>query len=171
SEDPPPYQVGKSTSKPQGLQTDSGDIEIPVKGVRKAIADNMVKSTTEIPHAWMTVEVDVTELVEYRNAIKDEFKQKEGFSLTFFAFFVKSVAQSLKKYPQLNSMWAGDKIIQKKDIHLSIAVAKEQELFVPVIKHADEKSIKGIAKDISELAAKARSGKLTSEDMQGGTFT
>src|SRR5699024_9854683 len=102
SEDPPPYQVGKSTSKPQGLQTDSGDIEIPVKGVRKAIADNMVKSTTEIPHAWMTVEVDVTELVEYRNAIKDEFKQKEGFSLTFFAFFVKSVAQSLKKYPQLN---------------------------------------------------------------------
>src|SRR5699024_10101178 len=72
---------------------------------------------------------------------------------------------------QLNSMWAGDKIIQKKDIHLSIAVAKDQELFVPVIKHADEKSIKGIAKDISELAAKARGGKLTTGDMQGGTFT
>src|SRR5699024_5056616 len=91
--------------------------------------------------------------------------------LTFFAFFVKAVSQALKEYPQLNSMWAGDKIIQKKDIHLSIAVAKGEELFVPVIKHADEKSIKGIAKDISELAMKARSNKLTSEDMQDGTFT
>ncbi|WP_404452954.1 2-oxo acid dehydrogenase subunit E2 [Virgibacillus necropolis] len=149
----------------------AGDIEIPVTGVRKAIAQNMVRSTTEIPHAWMTVEVDVTDLVTYRNKVKGEFKQKEGFGLTFFAFFVKAVAQALKEYPQLNSMWAGDKIIQKKDIHLSIAVAKDQELFVPVIKHADEKSIKGIAKDISDLASKARSGKLTSADMQGGTFT
>ncbi len=147
------------------------DIEIPVKGVRKVIADNMVRSTTEIPHAWMTVEVDVTELVAFRNKIKDNFKQNEGFNLTFFSFFVKATARALKEYPQLNSMWAGDKIIQKKDIHLSIAVAKDDELFVPVIRNADEKSIKGIAKDISELAAKARTGKLTSNDMQGGTFT
>lgn len=153
------------------VQAQAGDIEIPVTGVRKTIAQNMVRSTTEIPHAWMTVEVDVTDLVSYRNKIKNEFKQKEGFSLTFFAFFVKAVAQALKEFPQLNSTWAGDKIIQKKDINLSIAVAKEQELFVPVIKHADEKSIKGIAKDIYELAAKARTGKLTADDMQGGTFT
>ena len=148
-----------------------GDIEIPVAGVRKVIAQNMVRSKTEIPHAWMTVEVDVTDLVNYRNNIKDSFRKNEGFGLTFFAFFVKAVAQAIKEYPQLNSMWAGDKIIQKKDINLSIAVANDQELFVPVIQHADEKSIKGIAKDIYELAMKARSGKLTSADMQGGTFT
>src|SRR5690625_7338061 len=92
----------------------------------------------------MTVELDVTDLVAYRNKIKDEFKAKEGYSLTYFAFFVKAVAQALKEFPQLNSMWAGDKIIQKKDINLSIAVASGNELFVPVIKHADEKSIKGI---------------------------
>ncbi|GAB3052347.1 dihydrolipoamide acetyltransferase family protein [Virgibacillus ainsalahensis] len=151
--------------------TQSGDIEIPVTGVRKAIAQNMVRSTQEIPHAWMTVEADVTNLVGYRNKIKDDFKHKEGFSLTFFAFFVKAVAQALKEYPKLNSTWAEDKIIQRKDINLSIAVAKDEELFVPVIKHADEKSIKGIAKDINELAMKARTGKLTSDDMQGGTFT
>ncbi len=151
--------------------TQPGDIEIPVTGVRKAIAQNMVRSTQEIPHAWMTVEVDVTELVSYRNQVKKDFKQKEGFSLTFFSFFVKAVAQALKEFPQLNSTWAEDKIIQRKDINLSIAVAKDQELFVPVIKNADEKSIKGIAKDINELATKARTGKLTSEDMQGGTFT
>lgn len=154
-----------------GVETQAGDIEIPVTGVRKVIAQNMVRAKTEIPHAWMMIEVDVTDLVSYRNEIKDEFKRREGFSLTYFAFFVKAVAQALKEFPQLNSTWAGDKIIQKKDINLSIAVAKDQELFVPVIKHADEKSIKGIAKEIAKLASKARQGKLTPDDMQGGTFT
>ncbi|MDC3414455.1 2-oxo acid dehydrogenase subunit E2 [Aquibacillus sp. 3ASR75-11] len=149
----------------------SGDKEIPVTGVRKAIAQNMVRAKTEIPHAWMMVEVDVTDLVAYRKAVKDQFKKEEGFGLTYFAFFVKAVAQAVKEFPQLNSSWAGDKIIQHKDVHLSIAVAKDQELFVPVIKNADEKNIKGIAKDIYTLAAKARDGKLTAADMEGGTFT
>lgn len=153
------------------VQAGEGDVEIPVTGVRKAIAANMVKSKTEIPHAWMMVEVDVTNLVELRNAKKNQFKKQEGFSLTYFAFFVKAVAQALKEYPQLNSTWAGDKIIQRKAVNLNIAVAKEDQLFVPVIKNADEKSIKGIARDITELAGKARDGKLTSKDMEGGTFT
>src|SRR5699024_4635080 len=98
------------------LETAVGDLEIPVKGVRKVIADNMVKSKTEIPHAWMTVEVDVTNLVNYRNKIKDEFKANEGYNLTYFSFFVKAVAQALKEFPQINSLWSGDKIIQKKDV-------------------------------------------------------
>nr|WP_289036677.1 dihydrolipoamide acetyltransferase family protein [uncultured Allobacillus sp.] len=161
----------QSQSQSPSAPTQDGDIEIPVTGVRKAIAQNMVTSKTEIPHAWMTVEVDVTDLVAFRDAKKVEFKQNEGFSLTYFAFFVKAVAQALKEYPQLNSSWAGDKIIQKKDINLSIAVAHEDRLFVPVIKNADDKSIKGIAKEIVELANKAKSGKLTSADMSGGTFT
>ncbi|MGX4669532.1 dihydrolipoamide acetyltransferase family protein [Cerasibacillus sp. JNUCC 74] len=149
----------------------SGDVEIPVTGVRKAIAQNMVRSKQEIPHAWMTVEVDVTDLVRLRNNIKNSFKQKEGYGITFFAFFVKAVAQALKEFPQLNSTWREDKIIQRKDINVSIAIAKEQELFVPVIHHADDKSIKGIAKAIHELAVKTRTGKLTADDMKGGTFT
>ncbi|WP_416653975.1 dihydrolipoamide acetyltransferase family protein [Bacillus amyloliquefaciens] len=149
----------------------AGDIEIPVTGVRKAIAANMHKSKTEIPHAWTMMEVDVTNMTAYRNSIKDSFKQKEGFNLTFFAFFVKAAAQALKEFPQMNSMWAGDKIVQKKDINISIAVATEDSLFVPVIKHADEKTIKGIAREITDLAKKVRDGKLTADDMQGGTFT
>lgn len=148
-----------------------GDVAVPISGVRKAIADKMVKSKNEIPHAWMMVEVDVTNPVAYRNAIKDQFKKQEGYNLTFFAFFVKAVAQALKEYPQLNSMWAGDKIIRKNDVNLSIAVATEDELFTPVIKHADEKTIKGIAREINDLAIKVRNGKLTVEDLQGGTFT
>jgi 2-oxoisovalerate dehydrogenase E2 component (dihydrolipoyl transacylase) len=149
----------------------AGDIEIPVHGVRSVIASNMVKSKQEIPHGWMMVEVDVTNLVQYRNSIKNEFKKREGFNLTPFAFFVKAVAQSLKEYPQMNSTWAGDKIIRKKEVNLSIAVATEDALFVPVIKHADEKTIKGIAREISELAKKVRNETITAEEFKGGTFT
>jgi 2-oxoisovalerate dehydrogenase E2 component (dihydrolipoyl transacylase) len=168
-------QVPKaSISEPDHIGSvgvENGDIEIPVTGVRKAIAANMVRSKHEAPHAWMMVEVDATNLVEYRNTIKDGFKKNEGFNLTFFAFFVKAAAQALKEFPQLNSMWAGDKIIQKKNINISIAVATEDALYVPVIKNADEKSIKGIAREISELAGKVRAGKLKTEDITGGTFT
>ena len=153
------------------LAATAGDIEIPVHGVRNVIASNMVKSKQEIPHGWMMVEVDVTNLVQYRNSIKNEFKKKEGFNLTPFAFFVKAVAQSLKEYPQMNSTWAGDRIIRKKEVNLSIAVATEDALFVPVIKHADEKTIKGIAREISELAKKVRNETITAEEFKGGTFT
>ncbi|UFT97708.1 2-oxo acid dehydrogenase subunit E2 [Radiobacillus kanasensis] len=166
-----PEKKTEPTQSAPSISVSQGDIEIPVTGVRKAIAKNMVTSKTEIPHAWMMIEVDVTDLVTYRNSMKDKFKKAEGFNLTFFAFFVKAISTALKEFPQLNSSWAGDKIIQRKDINMSIAVAKGQELFVPVIKNADEKSIKGIAKDIHLLADKARTGSLTAKDMEGGTFT
>jgi len=148
-----------------------GDIEIPVTGIRKAIAANMLRSKHEAPHAWTMIEVDVTNLVQYRDSIKNEFKKKEGFNVTYFAFFVKAVSQALKEFPMMNSMWAGDKIVQKKDINISIAVATEDALYVPVIKNADEKTIKGIGREVNELAAKVRAGKLKSDEMQGGTFT
>lgn len=148
-----------------------GDVEIPITGLRRAIANNLVRSATEIPHAWMMIEVDVTGLVSYRNAVKEEFKQTEGYSLTYFSFFIKAITQALKEFPMMNSTWAEDKIIQKKDINISIAVAKEDTLFVPVIKNADGLTIKGIAGEIQTLAGKARSGELQTNDMQGGTFT
>ncbi|MEH7502321.1 dihydrolipoamide acetyltransferase family protein [Neobacillus drentensis] len=166
-----PVSAPTPTSPAINIPVAVGDIEIPVTGIRKAIAANMLRSKHEAPHAWTMIEVDATNLVEYRNSLKDEFKKKEGFNLTFFAFFVKAVAQALKEFPQINSMWAGDKIIQKKDINISIAVATDDALYVPVIKQADEKTIKGIAREIADLAVKVRTGKLRSEDMQGGTFT
>ncbi len=147
------------------------DVEIPVTQLRKTIANKMVQSKQEIPHAWMTVEVDVTDLVNYRNRVKEEFKESEGVNLTYFAFFVKVIANALKKFPELNSMWAGDKIIQKQNVNLSIAVANDDQLFVPVIRSADEMSIKGIAVKINELAEKARRNRLTQDDVSGGTFT
>ena len=144
---------------------------IPVNGVRKQIAQNMVNSVNEIPHAWMMVEADATNLVKTRNYHKQSFKESEGYNLTFFAFFVKAVAEGLKAYPLLNSSWQDSEIVMHKDVNISIAVADEDKLYVPVIKNADEKSIKGIAREINELAQKARNKKLRSEDMQGGTFT
>ncbi|QGG53953.1 dihydrolipoamide acetyltransferase family protein [Lysinibacillus pakistanensis] len=164
-----PQNDMKPVTPTQPLQ--AGDIEIPVTKVRRAIANNMVRSVHEVPHAWMMMEVDVTDLVTYRDSIKTEFKQKEGFNITYFAFFVKAVAQALKEFPMMNSMWAEDKIIQKHDINISIAVATDDALFVPVIKQADEKSIKGIAREINELAVKVRAGKLSMDDIKGGTFT
>ncbi len=167
-------KVNETDSIEKQLQSSvspSGDIEVPVTGVRKAIANNMVKSVNEAPHAWTMVEVDVTNLVKFRNEIKEEFKKKEGFNLTFLPFFIKATVEALKEFPQINSLWAGDKIIQKKDVNISIAVATDEALYVPVLKNADEKNVKGIAKELDVMVNKVRSGKITSEQMQGGTFT
>src|SRR5699024_3675183 len=139
----------------------NGDTIIRVSNVRKSIAHQMLQSTTEIPHAVMTVEAPVTGRVNNR----------KGYNLTYFTFFIYAIARPLREHPKLNSTWENDQIIQRKNIHISIAVAKENELFVPVIKNADEKSVQGIAKEITELARKARRDELTISDMQGGTFT
>ncbi|MDO3680019.1 dihydrolipoamide acetyltransferase family protein [Paenibacillus ehimensis] len=147
------------------------DETIPVTAIRKTIAERMVKSKQEIPHAWLMVECDVTNLVRYRDRIKEEFKQKEGVHLTYLPFFIKSVVEALKEFPILNAQWAGDHIIVKKAVHMSMAVATDQALFVPVIKNADQKSIFGLAKAIDELVKKAREGRLALEDITGGTFT
>lgn len=165
----PTQEIAENTVQPEtsSLPGDS----IPVNGVRRAIANKMLQSVHEIPHAWMMVEVDATDLVKTRQHHKSSFKQNEGYNLTFFAFFVKAVAEGLKKYPMLNSTWAGDEIKIHKDINISIAVASEDKLYVPVIKNADDKSIKGIAREINDLATRGRKHKLTSQDMLGGTFT
>nr|WP_242365840.1 dihydrolipoamide acetyltransferase family protein [Enterococcus faecalis] len=139
--------------------------------VRKAIAKKMVQSVNEIPHAWLMVEADVTNLVQLRNSLKDEFKQQEGLSLSFFPFFAKAVIQALKKNPKINTSWDDGSIIYHKDVNLSIAVTTEEHLYVPVIQQADNYSIAGLAKEINRLAQEVRQGTLASKEMQGGTFT
>lgn len=167
--------ASKEDTSTQSLSSSSSDVktgeEIPVNGVRAAIANNMVQSAQEIPHAWLMMEVDATHLVNIRNKHKSSFKNAEGYNLTFFSFFVKAVAETLKEYPILNSAWQGDKIVVNKDININIAVAGDDKLYVPVIKNADELTIKGIAKQVNELATLGRNHKLTSDHMRGGTFT
>ncbi|MBO8163107.1 MAG: 2-oxo acid dehydrogenase subunit E2 [Brevibacillus sp.] len=170
-----PPAVPASSAQAAGVSSDvtvaAGDHVIPVSAIRRTIANRMVQSKHEAPHAWTMVEVDVTNLVRFRDLIKEDFKRKEGMNLTYLPFFIKAVVEALKEYPLLNSTWAGDKIVVKRNINISIAVATEDALYVPVIKDADQKSIYGIAKAIDDLAARARAGKLTVDDMTGGTFT
>ncbi|OCS90889.1 dihydrolipoamide acetyltransferase family protein [Caryophanon latum] len=164
----PQEERKKPVTKPR---QENGDTLIPVSSVRRVIAEKMTRSLHEIPHAWMSIEVDVTDMVKYRNSVKDAFYDKEGFKLTYFPFFIEAIAKALKKFPLLNSTWEGDYIRQHKDVHISIAVAVEDALYVPVIRHADDYSVRGLAKQINRLATSVREGTMTMEQMQGGTFT
>ncbi len=172
-DEPTPSAPVSSKPKPSGepIQAQHRDEVVPATGIRKAIAKKMVQSTTEIPHAWVMVEADVTNIVKLRNQTKETFKTQEGISLSYFPFFVKAVVQALKKNPKMNTSWDNGNIIYHKDINLSIAVTTEDNLFVPVIHNADRYSLAGLAKEINRLASDVRSGHLKSEDMQGGTFT
>ncbi|MFZ5816461.1 MAG: dihydrolipoamide acetyltransferase family protein, partial [Bacillota bacterium] len=153
---------------PQPLAADQ---VIPVDAVRRRIAEKMVQSKHEAPHAWTMMQVDVTGLVRLKERSGEEFKRREGISLSYVPFFIKAVVESLKEFPIINSQWAGDSIIIRKDINISIAVATDTALAVPVIKNADRLSIAGLNHAVADLAARARAGKLTLEDISGGTFT
>lgn len=156
---------------PAPVFASGNDEVVPADGVRKAIAKKMVQSVTEIPHAWIMVEADVTNIVNLRNNVKDEFKKQEGISLSFFPFFAKAVVQAMKKNPKINTSWQDGNIVYHKDINLSIAVTTGENLFVPVIKQADNLSLAGLTKEINRLATDVRKGTLSNADMQGGTFT
>lgn len=155
----------------EGDASGRSEYYIDVTPIRNTIARNMRQSVTEIPHAWTMIEVDVTNLVMLRNKIKDEFKRKEGINITYLAFLLKAVVNAIKDYPIMNSFWAVDKIVVKRDINISLAVGTEDSVMTPVIQKADQKNIAGLAREIDDLARKTREGKLKLDDMQGGTFT
>ena len=144
---------------------------MPLTPVRRMIAEAMERSVREIPHAWSMVEVDVSDLVALRNRERDGFRQREGVNLTYLPFALKAVAGALKDNPTLNASWGDDHIVLKRRINLGIAVAAPSGLVVPVIHDADRLSIAGLAHAVDDLSARARSGSLRLEDVQGGTFT
>ena len=144
---------------------------VPLTAVRRIIAEHMSRSASEIPHAWSMIEVDLTSLASYRDRIKDDFRQREGVALTYLPFAIKALVEALKENPLLNSSWGGDKIILKKRTNIGIAVAAPGGLVVPVIHNADGHSIAGLARSAHELTERARQGRLSLEDVQGGTFT
>ena len=135
------------------------------------IAEAMVRSVTEIPHAWSVIEADVTNLVAVRNAQRDSFRQREGVDLTYLPFVLQALVETLKENPTFNATWGGDKIILKKGLNIGLAVAAPKGLVVPVIHHADRLSLSGLAHAVADLTQRARDNKLTIDDVQGGTFT
>ncbi len=170
---PPTRPTSPSTGLPE-RRTESADADVEVveaTAIRKTIARRMVDSKHNAPHAWTMVEADVTRLAQFRDTAKVDFKRREGVDLTYLPFFIKAAVEALKRFPEVNASWVDGQIHYKKRVHISIAVATDAGLAVPVIHDADSLSIAGLAHRINELAAKARSGRLTVDDVQGGTFT
>lgn len=151
----------------------SGKSEIiEMDRMRKMIAERMLDSQRISAHVTSFVEADVTNIVYWRNRMKQDFMQKEGVALTFTPIFIEAVIKALKDYPMLNSSVEGDKIIIKKEINIGVAVAlANNNLIVPVIKNADEMNIIGLTKRINDIAKRARANKITPDELQGGTYT
>lgn len=161
SEPPPPSAV---PPKPA-----AGEV-VPLGRMRAMIAEHMVRSKQTSPHVTTVMEADMSGVVAYRRAKREEFA-RQGVRLTYTPFFVQAVAQALRAHPLANSSFTDEGIVLKPEINIGVAVALEDGLIVPVIHRADEKSLIGLAHAVTDLAERARSGKLNPDDVQGGTFS
>jgi len=169
----PTAPVGAQFVAPEVSATQAGpDEEIIVPSrMRLAIAEHMVRSKRTSPHATTVVEVDMTNIAKWLEKNKEEFKRREGHSISYVPFVMKAVCEGIRKFPLINSSWTEDnKIIVKKRINLGVAVATDMGLLVPTIYDADQYTIAGLAKQINAVAQRARANKLTVQDMQGSTF-
>jgi 2-oxoglutarate dehydrogenase E2 component (dihydrolipoamide succinyltransferase) len=160
-----------SASQSAGWQPDGTKVVV-MDNMRAAIAEHMVMSKKTSPHVYSVQEVDVTNISKWRAAKQKEFQANEGFKLSFTPFFLEAAVRALVEFPEINASVEGKKITLKKHINLGCAVALGTKgLIVPVIKKSEEKNFVGIARSLNELAERARSKKLSPDDVQGGTFT
>ncbi|MBL7950154.1 MAG: 2-oxo acid dehydrogenase subunit E2 [Flavobacteriales bacterium] len=149
-----------------------GDELIEMDRMRKLIADHMVMSKRTSPHVTSFVEADVTNLVLWREKVKKSFEQREGEKITFTPIFIMAIVQAIKEMPMINVQVDGYNIIKKKDINVGMAAALPSgNLIVPVIKNADRLNLVGLTKKVNDLANRARAGKLTPDEISGGTYT
>ena len=153
-------------------QPSNGDEYIPLTRMGKLIVHHMAASVATSAHVQSFVEVDVTNVVNWRNKVKDAFEKREGEKLTFTPIFMEAVAIALKKYPMVNISLDGDTIIKKKNINIGMAAAlADGNLIVPVIKNADQLNLVGMAKAVNDLAKRARNNALKPDEVKDGTYT
>jgi len=158
--------------QPEMPQAMAGDETMALTQMRKAIANAMVLSKTTIPHAAAMMEIDWTNVAKFRESVRETFKAREGYELTYLPFAIKAVTIALRRHPFVNAKWTEQGILKVRAINLGIAISLGDDgLVVPVIKNADELSITGIARAVRDLATRARGKKLTIQDFEGGTFT
>ncbi|MDG1046600.1 MAG: dihydrolipoamide acetyltransferase family protein [Bacteroidia bacterium] len=161
-----------STSEQKDIPLQQGDEIMEMDRMRKLIADHMVMSKHTSPHVTSFVEADVTNLVNWRNKIKGEFKAREGENFTFTPIFIEAIVKAIKDFPMINISVNGDQIIKRKNINIGMAAALPSgNLIVPVIKNADFMNLTGLAKTVNDLANRARANKLSPDEIQGGTYT
>lgn len=161
------------TNTPASTSYEGSNVEIiEMDRMRKLIADHMVKSKATSPHVTSFTEADVTNIVNWRNAVKGNFEKKYKEKITFTPIFIEAIVNAIKKYPMINSSVDGNQIVVKKDLNIGMAAALPSgNLIVPVIKNADTKNLYGLTKEVNLLANNARTNKLKPDDTQGGTFT
>lgn len=178
-EDGRPAQFAQPVSEqPQGfkvpdLKFDIGKGEaVPMDRMRQMIADHMVYSKHVSPHVTAYVEADMTNMVDWRNANKAKFQEETGEKLSFTPLFIQAVTKAIIDFPKINSSLDGNHIIVKDDVHIGMATALPSgNLIVPVLKNTDKKDLEQLAREVNELATKARDNKLTSDETKGSTFT
>lgn len=162
------------THNPQAITTslNGGDEIIEMDRMRKLISGYMVASVQTSAHVQSFIEVDVTNIVKWRDKVKSAFEKREGEKLTYTPIFMEAVAKALKDFPMMNIAVDGDFIIKKKNINLGMAAALPNgNLIVPVIKNADQLNLVGMAKAVNDMGSRAKAGKLKPDDTQGGTYT
>ncbi len=170
--DKPTTQNLPTTPKAAPVSVNGGDEIVEMDRMRKLISGYMVASVQTSAHVQSFIEVDVTNIVKWRDKVKNTFEKREGEKLTFTPIFMQVVAKALKDFPMMNISVDGDYIIKKKNINLGMAAALPNgNLIVPVIKNADQLNLVGMAKAVNDLANRARGGKLKPDDTQGGTYT
>ena len=160
------------TQSPAPVSVNGGDEIVEMDRMRKLISGYMVASVQTSAHVQSFIEVDVTNIVKWRDKVKNAFEKREGEKLTFTPIFMEAVAKALKDFPGMNISVDGDFIIKRKNINLGMAAALPNgNLIVPVIKNADQLNIVGMAKAVNDLGNRAKAGKLKPDDTQGGTYT
>jgi len=145
---------------------------IEMDRMRKMISSRMIESKRISAHVTSFIESDMTSVVKWREAVKNDFRKKSGDSITFTPILIEAVVKAIKDYPMINISVEGDNIVKKKDINIGMAVAlPDGNLIVPVIHHADQYDLAGLARKVNELAKRARENKLKADDLAGGTYT
>lgn len=169
---PQPQKAIEEKPKHAQIPVGQGDEVIPLTRMGKLIAQHMIDSVSTSAHVQSFVEVDVTNVVNWREKMKKAFEQREGEKLTFTPIFMEAVAVALKKFPMMNISLDGDRVIKKKNINLGMAAAlPDGNLIVPVIKNADQLNLVGMAKTVNDLANRARNNQLKPDEIKDGTYT
>ncbi|MCX7925334.1 MAG: 2-oxo acid dehydrogenase subunit E2 [Fimbriimonadales bacterium] len=172
---PTPAPQPVAAPAPQPVQPREGEEIIPLVGMRKVIAEHLAKSYQTAVHVTTVIQVDVSKLVEFRERNKDSFQQQYGVRLTYTPFFVKACTDALLEFPMMNATLQDDQIIVRHYVHMGVAVALgakgEEGLIVPVIRDAHKKSLIDIARDLEDIATRARNKTISVADVQGATFT
>ena len=148
-----------------------GDTVVSLSPTRRRIAQHMLESKRNAPHAWLLVECDASALVARRTTDREAFEAREGFGLTYLPYVARAVCRALREFPDLNATWSRDQLVQRGSVNLGVAVDAPEGLIVPAVKDADRLTVGGLARAMADLAAPARARKLTLDEVQGGTFT